>query len=66
LIRKVLTEIYDRNVASVVKILYGGSVSSKNVENIITEGRVDGVLVGHLSLYQEEVKGVLEVLNKLS
>jgi len=66
LIRKVLTEKYDRHVAESVLILYGGSVSSKNIEQIIKDGRVDGVLVGHLSLYVEEVKSILEVLNNLS
>lgn len=49
-IRKVLTDMTEKSVAFAVPILYGGSVSPENAQAIITEGMVDGLLVGHASL----------------
>jgi len=45
LIRKVLGE-----VGETVRVLYGGSVTPSNVEGILREAEVDGVLVGSASL----------------
>ncbi|MDD3370560.1 MAG: triose-phosphate isomerase [Alphaproteobacteria bacterium] len=44
-IRKVLGE-----VGETVRVLYGGSVTPSNAENILCEDEVDGVLVGSASL----------------
>ncbi|WP_169945707.1 triose-phosphate isomerase [Microbispora sp. H11081] len=49
-IRTRLAELYGDEVASVVRILYGGSVKSDNVAGIMAEADIDGALVGGASL----------------
>jgi len=49
-IRRVLAEVYDQEVADSVRVLYGGSVKSGNVAQIMAQPDVDGALVGGASL----------------
>lgn len=53
LIRKFINDKFGRKNAMSVKILYGGSVNTKNAELFITEGEADGFLVGRASLKPE-------------
>ncbi|MDP4507665.1 triose-phosphate isomerase [Nonomuraea sp. NBC_00507] len=45
-----LAELYDAEVASAVRILYGGSVKSGNIAGIMAQADVDGALVGGASI----------------
>ncbi|GGO76094.1 triose-phosphate isomerase [Nonomuraea cavernae] len=45
-----LAELYDSEVASAVRILYGGSVKSGNIAGIMAQPDVDGALVGGASI----------------
>lgn len=56
-IRNILKDLYPTNYAD-VKILYGGSVNSKNIKDIMTIENVDGALIGGASL---EVESLVEV-----
>ncbi|MFI2102504.1 triose-phosphate isomerase [Isoptericola sp. NPDC019693] len=49
-IRRVLADVYDAEVADAVRVLYGGSVKSGNVAQIMAQPDVDGALVGGASL----------------
>ena len=49
-IRERLRALYDDAVADRVRVLYGGSVSAKNVAELMTQPDVDGGLVGGASL----------------
>jgi len=49
-LRAALTEKYDADIAGGVRILYGGSVKSGNVGDIVGQPDVDGALVGGASL----------------
>jgi triosephosphate isomerase (TIM) len=49
-IRTRLGELYSPELASGVRVLYGGSVKSSNVAAIMAEADVDGALVGGASL----------------
>ncbi|ACY97766.1 MULTISPECIES: triose-phosphate isomerase [Thermomonospora] len=49
-IRGRLAELYDEEVASQVRIQYGGSVKSGNIAGIMAQPDVDGALVGGASL----------------
>lgn len=49
-VRKVLAEMFDRDTALAVPVLYGGSVEPENCDALIKEGGVNGFLVGHASL----------------
>nr|WP_297426006.1 triose-phosphate isomerase [uncultured Actinotalea sp.] len=53
-IRDRLAELYSREVADGVRVLYGGSVKSGNVAAIMAQPDVDGALVGGASLDAEE------------
>jgi triosephosphate isomerase len=53
-IRARLTETQGDTVAQAVRILYGGSVKSGNVGEIMNEPDIDGALVGGASLDAEE------------
>jgi triosephosphate isomerase len=45
-----LAELYDPEVASAVRILYGGSVKSGNIAGIMAQSDIDGALVGGASI----------------
>ncbi|WP_041294810.1 triose-phosphate isomerase [Isoptericola variabilis] len=53
-IRARLAELYDDETAGAVRVLYGGSVKSGNVAQIMAQPDVDGALVGGASLDPEE------------
>lgn len=53
-IRGRLAELYDAELADGVRVLYGGSVKSGNVAQIMAQPDVDGALVGGASLDPEE------------
>jgi triosephosphate isomerase len=49
-IRKVLAEIYDSSTAEAIRIQYGGSVKTDNVDSLMAKPNIDGALVGGASL----------------
>ncbi|MCT1802396.1 triose-phosphate isomerase [Kocuria sp. WRN011] len=53
-IREELGKLYSEDFAQATRILYGGSVKSSNVANILGGSDVDGALVGGASLDAEE------------
>ena len=55
LIRKVLTDLYGKNTAQNVRILYGGSVHENTVDRVCREPGMDGVLVGRDSAVPEKL-----------
>ena len=52
-IRKNLEEIYNGDVASQIRILYGGSVNASNAAELFAQENIDGGLVGGASLKPE-------------
>jgi triosephosphate isomerase len=53
-IRAQLGEKYGADVAAVVRVLYGGSVKSGNIAELVAQEDIDGALVGGASLNAEE------------
>ncbi len=49
-IRSLIEKLYSKKVADEVRILYGGSVSTKTVDELISQPNIDGGLVGGASL----------------
>ncbi len=45
------------------KVLYGGSVDSKNIEGFLKPREIDGVLIGGASVRKEELKKMFEISN---
>ncbi len=65
-IRKVLTDVLGADYAKSVPILYGGSVSPLNAEDIVSNGHVDGLLVGRQSLDPIQFKDILTIVDKIN
>ena len=53
-LRATLADLYPSELADGVRVLYGGSVKSSNVEALMAQPDVDGALVGGASLDAEE------------
>lgn len=63
-IQKVLSDLYDRNTAERVRVLYGGSVTPDNVEELLEVGGVDGFLVGGASLETKKFVEIIKITDK--
>ena len=53
-IKKVISKLYNREIADNTRILYGGSVKSENSSSYIKDAGTNGFLVGGASLNAEE------------
>jgi triosephosphate isomerase len=49
-IRDIFAEVFNRNEADLLPILYGGSVNADNIAELLTQPDIDGALVGGASL----------------
>ena len=64
-IRKILSDIYGREFAAPVPILYGGSVTAANAGDIVGEGHTDGLLVGRQSLEPAQFSEILKIVDSI-
>ncbi len=58
-IRKMLETRYNSEVASTVRIQYGGSVKPSNAAELLSQDNIDGALVGGASLAVEDFLGII-------
>jgi triosephosphate isomerase len=58
-IRNLLTDIYEKNIAAGVRILYGGSVKPENIDVLMQQEDIDGVLVGGAALKAESFERII-------
>ena len=61
-IRKILTKIFGRSVGMTIPVLYGGSVESKNIAELLRGSKVSGFLIGHASLDADELRAIVRAL----
>ncbi len=61
-IEKTLSDLYGRNYAQKVRVLYGGSVNDKNTADLMKNGMIDGFLVGGASLSAKEFGGIVKAV----
>lgn len=59
-IRKVVAELYSKEVAEQLRIQYGGSVKPENIKTFLAQPDIDGALVGSASL---KVADFINLLN---
>jgi len=59
-IRKIIFGLYGSSIAEDIRILYGGSVNSKNAAGYIREAGFRGLLVGGASLDAEEFSKIIK------
>lgn len=62
-IRDILAKIYSKEIASSIRIQYGGSVTPENVCSLMSEPDLDGALVGGASL---KVDSFIDIVKKSS
>lgn len=62
-IRKILNDKFGK-LAKGVKIIYGGAVSEDNAYDLVHDGEVDGLLVGHHSLKPTDFKKIIMEVGK--
>lgn len=53
LIRQTIADVYNDDLASDIRVLYGGSVNPENISELMAKNNIDGVLVGNASLDAE-------------
>jgi triosephosphate isomerase len=59
-IREEIESIGSAEIASNMRILYGGSVKSSNIVEIMKKENVDGALIGGASLDPEELAKIVK------
>jgi triosephosphate isomerase len=64
-IKKVLSDMYGRETAALIQIIYGGAVETENAVSVFSEGGADGVLVGHKSLVSDDFISILKKVDGL-
>lgn len=62
-IRNVIKGLYNADVASKLRILYGGSVKPDNVADLLSTSDIDGALVGGASLDPQSFLKLVEAAN---
>lgn len=58
-IRSILAGMYGEDIASSIRILYGGSVSPDSVDGLLAQPDIDGALVGGASLSGEKFARII-------
>jgi triosephosphate isomerase len=64
-IKKLISRLYNKKVANNIKIIYGGSVDSKNASDYLRESKMQGLLVGGASLNSKEFIKIIKSLNNI-
>ena len=65
LIRRNISELYDREIAQKVRILYGGSVAADNIAEFVNQPEIDGALVGGASLKASEFLSIVKQTSEI-
>lgn len=64
-IRNKLAQIFSNDIAEKISILYGGSVKSSNIEELLQTSDIDGALIGGASLKADEFLSIVEKANQV-
>jgi triosephosphate isomerase len=59
-LRSLLEKSYNSDIASLVRIQYGGSVNAENAAALLSQPDIDGALVGGASLAVESFLGIIQ------
>lgn len=59
-IRNTIAKLWNKNIARDLRILYGGSVTSHNIAEFISQPEIDGALVGGSSLRPTEFSSIIK------
>jgi triosephosphate isomerase len=59
-VRATLAALFEKNIAAQIRILYGGSVKPDNIDNLMKQADIDGVLVGGAALKAESFARIIQ------
>jgi len=59
-IRQLIARIFDKEIAGLIRILYGGSVKPENVDQLMAQEDIDGALVGGASLKADSFARIIK------
>jgi triosephosphate isomerase len=62
-LRKLIEDIYEKDIAEQTRILYGGSVKPANVDELMAQPDIDGALVGGAALDAESFGRIINFKN---
>lgn len=65
-IRGLIEKLYNKNIATSLRIQYGGSMKAENTEELLNQPDIDGGLIGGASLKADSFLGIIEIAHKLS
>jgi triosephosphate isomerase len=65
-IRKTISDIAGPQVVNQMGVIYGGSVTEKDIGDFLQSGGVDGVLVGKASLNVEKFVKIISIAESVS
>ncbi len=60
LIRRNISQLYDKEIAQNLRILYGGSVTADNATEFMQQSEIDGALVGGASLKADQFLSIVK------
>ena len=64
-IRDLLVKMYNEDIASGIRIQYGGSVKPENISELMSQPDVDGGLVGGASLTVQSFAAIVKKANEV-
>jgi len=64
-IRRNISQLYGKEAAQDVRILYGGSVTADNIAEFVRQPEIDGALVGGASLKADEFLSIVRQTSKI-
>lgn len=64
LIREMISELYSEEIGESMPILYGGSVTLDNLEELLSRANVDGALVGGAALEASNFNQMIQMLEE--
>ncbi|MCD6453176.1 MAG: triose-phosphate isomerase [Dehalococcoidales bacterium] len=65
-IRQNISQLYNKEIAQRVRILYGGSVNATNANEFIQQPEIDGALIGGASLKPEQFLSITRQASEIS
>ena len=61
---KFIKSLVMSRLSFIPKVLYGGSVDSKNIQKFLQYKEIDGALVGHASVDKRKLNKIFKIINK--
>ena len=63
-IRQIISKLYGRMLGQEIRVIYGGSVTAKNIRAFLVDGHTEGALVGSASIDPKEFSEIIHIASK--